>query len=162
MSGDIGRLWVNFGRLNSTDDVCRSRCGDKEVAARLAERGQPMAHTDNRQGSCVQTRPEVGGWQQSVQFASRASFRMGGRCVPRTSSSPMLTAHEALQRRLHHRCWPAAALGIKGNSHRDWDTRNVLLRTGFVARSMRPRRRPLRRRQTCVGVGGVGSYWGAF
>ena len=52
MSGDIGRLWVNFGRLNSTDDVCRSRCGDKEVAARLAERGQPMAHTYNRQGSC--------------------------------------------------------------------------------------------------------------
>ena len=81
-------------------------------------------------------RPGAGGWQQSIANEHWASFGMVRRCVPRTSSSPMLTAHEALQRRLHHRCWPAAALGIKGNSHRDWDTRNVLRRTGFVARSM--------------------------
>ena len=136
-----------------------------------------MAHTHNRQGSCVQTRPEVGGWQQSVQYASRSSPRVAMRPVtaffyyelhPCTRHSHTVRdtaieslklyaisvnlewaadafrapAHHQYSRRMRRckgartRCWPAAALGIKGNSHRDWDTRIMRLRTGFLARSM--------------------------
>ena len=48
--------------------------------------------------------------------------------------------HQCSRRMRRHKgartiCWPAATSGIKGNSHRDWNTSIMLLRTGFGARS---------------------------
>ena len=71
-----------------------------------------------------------------IRVRAGAGIRVGSRLQVLMSVFVVTHIYWLCCRRVARLTLRALLAFVKGNIHRDWDARNVLLRTGFVARSM--------------------------